>query len=179
MSGDVYPLIEQWLVPEDVWPATLGGVVEAGKRGHESGAFWLGTRSRFAEIEVVILPSGPGVEEHAYQWRVSPEVFGEVSRWAKPRGLSLLGIAHTHKPGVPAELSLADRVRSVQAPGVLAVVIGNGGTDNEFTRWGWYVYEKSDYRRMARSELQSRIQVQRDAHVMVCKADTSGVWPLD
>ena len=177
MSGEIYPLIERWLVPEDVWSTTLAGVVGAGQRGCESGAFWLGARSRVAEIQAVILPSGPGVEEYPYQWRVAPEVFGEISRWAKPRGLSLLGIAHTHIAGVPVDLSVADRQRSVQAPGVLAVIIGDGGMQNEFTRWGWFVYEKSDYRRMPQVELLSRVQVVAGADVEAYRADSSGIWP--
>lgn len=177
MAGEIYPVIERWLMPSDVWSATLAGVVEAGKRGRESGAFWLGTRARLAEVQVVILPSGPGVEEHPYQWRISPEVFGEISRWAKPRGLSLLGIAHTHIAGVPVDLSLADRTRSVQAPGVLAIVIGDGGMEREFTRWGWFVYANNDYRRMPRVELLSRIKVRAEAHVEVYTADSSGIWP--
>ena len=177
MSGDIYPLIEKWLVPEGVCSATLAAVVDAGRRRCESGAFWLGARSPLAAIQVVILPSGSGAEEHPYQWRVSPEVFGEISRWAKPRGLSLLGIAHTHIAGVPVDLSLADRQRSVQTPDMLAVVIGEGGMENEVTRWGWFVYEKNDYRRMPRIELENRVHIRADARVEVYRADSSGVWP--
>jgi hypothetical protein len=177
MSGDIYPRIDRWLVPVNVWAATLAGVLDAGRRGCESGAFWLGTRCSLAEIQAVILPSGAGVEEHPYQWRVSPEVFGEISSWAKPRGLSLLGIAHTHMVGVPVDLSMANRLWSVQVPGVLSVVIGDGGMENEFTRWGWFVYEKNDYRRMPLVELLSRVQLRTEGTLGVYRADSFGIWP--
>lgn len=179
MGAEIYPPIERWLVPEAVWTATLDGVVPLGKRGLESGAFWLGTRSRLARIEAVVLPSGVGVEEHPYQWRVSPEVFGVITRWGKAQGLTLLGIAHTHIAGVPVELSPSDRTRSVQVPGMLAVVIGNGGLDKVFTDWGWFVYKTDDYDRIPRRDLLSRIRIAEGTHVQVCKADSSGIVRLN
>src|SRR5439155_14472842 len=121
-------------------------------------------------------PSGVGVEERPDQWRVAPEVFGTVSRWAKPRGLTLLGIAHTHGRGVPARLSWVDRARSVQVPGILAVVIGNGGEDRNPLEWGWYVYEGCDYRVLSRVELATRVEIPTDNMVEVFRADAHGVY---
>jgi len=179
MSPDIYPPIEQWLFPEGVWSATLDGVIPLGTQGLESGAFWLGTRSKLARIEAVILPSGLGVYEHPYQWRVSPEVFGVITRWSRAQGLTLLGIAHTHIAGVPVDLSPSDRTRSVQVPGMLAVVIGNGGLDKVFTDWGWFVYETDDYEIIPRVNLLSRIRIAEGNHVQVFKADSSGIVPLN
>jgi hypothetical protein len=179
MSSNIYPPIEEWLVPERVWAATLAGVQPSGQLGLESGAFWLGNRSSRTKIEAVVLPSGPGVEEHPYQWRVSPEVFGEVARWAKPLGLTLLAVAHTHITGVPVDLSWADRTRSVQVPGMLAVVIGNGGQDAVFTEWGWFIYESNDYREISRPELLNRVRVIEASHVEIFGADSTGVRPLN
>ena len=126
-----YPEISEWVVPESARRATLEGVRPAGRRGRESGAFWVGSRSDVSAITGIVLPQGEGVEEYSGEWRVAPAVFGIISRWAKPRGLSLLGIAHTHMRGVPARLSWTDRHQSVRVPGILAVVIGNGGEDDK------------------------------------------------
>src|SRR6266542_413564 len=119
-----YPPIERWLLPQAALDATLAAVVTASRLGNESGSFLLGRRERTTSVNVVVLPHGRGVEETPWYWRVGAEVYGRISSWAKPRGLSLLAILHTHLHGVPPRLSQADRTRSVRAPGVLAVVIG-------------------------------------------------------
>ena len=173
----IYPQIDEWLVPTAAMTATLSGVVPSGRLGNESGAFWLGTRAGVARVTHVVLPRGKGVEERPYHWRVSPEVFGAISRWAKPRNLTLLGIAHTHGEGVPALLSRADRRQSVRVPGILAVVIGNSGLDDDHEKWGWYVYEAEDYRQLLRNELHRRVQPDVGAAVDVWDADSEGVWP--
>jgi hypothetical protein len=129
-------------------------------------------------VSAVVLPRGKGVDESPAQWRVSPEVFGAISRWARPGGLTLLGIAHTHVRGVPARLSWADRHRSVRVPGILAVVIGNAGQDDDHYGWGWYVYEDDDYRELLRPELMRRVQGSSRETVEVWCADSEGVWPL-
>lgn len=158
--------------------ATLVGVRPAGREARESGAFWLGARADVAPVTVVILPSGRGVEESIGHWRVSPEVFGEISRWAKPQGLTLLGIAHSHLRGVPARLSWSDRHRSVCVPGILSVVIGNGGEDDDHYTWGWYVYDGDDYRELLRPELTQRVRCNSADPVEILRADSEGVWPL-
>jgi proteasome lid subunit RPN8/RPN11 len=107
-------------------------------------------------------------------WRVGAEVFGTISRWAKPRGLSLLGIVHTHLPGVPARLSWADRHQSVRVPGILAVVIGNGGQDADHLDWGWYVCARDDYRRLHRTELVRRVRLNEQG-ADVWRADGEGL----
>ena len=173
-----YPEINEWILPAAAERATLDGVRPPGQRGNESGAFWLGVRASVAPVRAVVLPQGKGVDENPGQWRVSPEVFGAISRWAKPRGLTLLGIAHTHIRGVPARLSWADRNRSVRVPGILAVVIGNGGDDDDRYDWGWYVYEDEDYRQLLRPELMRRVQGNSKEAVEVWRADSEGVWPL-
>jgi hypothetical protein len=172
---DIYPPIEEWFIPNGACAATLAGVRPAGARGSEAGAFWLGSRSRRSRIEAVVLPSGRGVEEYPSRWRVSPEVFGAISRWAKPLKLTLLAIVHTHLPGVPVELSWVDRTEGVHAPDMLAMVIGNGGLDQCHSDWGWFVYEGNDYRRMPTSELSNRIRLTNSFQPKVYSADSRGV----
>jgi hypothetical protein len=173
-----YPEIRHWIVPDAAKGATLNGVRPSGHQGNESGAFWLGVREAVAPVTAVVLPQGKGVEESPGQWRVSPEVFGAITRWAKPRGLALLGIAHTHIRGGPARLSWADRYRSVRVPGILAVVIGNGGEDDDHFDWGWYVYEEDDYRELCGDELRRRVHGGGAATLEVWRADSAGVWTL-
>jgi len=173
-----YPTINEWVVSDAARRATLAGVRPAGRAVRESGAFWLGAREAIARVAVVVLPKGRGVEESIGHWRVTPEVFGEISRWAKPRGLTLLGIAHTHVRGVPARLSWSDRHRSVCVPGILSVVIGNGGEDDDHDKWGWYVYDEDDYRELLPPELTQRVRSNSTDAVEVLYADTEGVWPL-
>lgn len=173
-----YTAIRQWVVPDAAGRATLAGVRTAGLHGNESGAFWLGVRARVAIVTAVILPRGKGVEENPGEWRVRPEVFGAISRWARPRALTLLGVAHTHVHGVPARLSWADRHRSVRVPGILAVVIGNCGADDNLGDWGWYVYDVSDYREILRTELEQRVRANGPEPVEVWRADSDGLWPV-
>ena len=173
-----YPGITQWVVPHAVRRSTLDGVRPAGLRGDESGAFWLGVRADVAAVTAVVLPRGKGVEETPSHWRVAPEVFGAISRWAQPQGLTLLGIAHTHVHGVPVRLSWADRHQSVRVPGILAVVIGDGGQDEDHFGWGWYVYDKGDYREILRTELKRRVRESRTDAVGVWRADSDGVWQV-
>ncbi len=173
-----YPDIRRWVLPEAAKAATLAGVQPAGRRGDESGAFWLGTRATVARVTAVVLPAGSGVDENPGQWRVSPEVFGAISRWAKPRGRTLLGIAHTHMHGVRSELSWADRRRSVCVPGILSVVIGNAGEDEDYRDWGWYLYDGGDYRPLVPPELARRVEIGAREVVEVWRADSQGVWRL-
>ncbi len=173
-----YPEIKRWVLLGAVKSATLDGVLPSGRRGNESGAFWLGVRASVARVTAVVLPQGKGVEESPCQWRVSPEVFGAISRWAKPRGLTLLAIAHTHTASIPPVLSWPDRHQSVRVPGILAVVIGNGGRDHDHHDWGWYVYENDDYRQLLQPELMQRVHDNSRKVVEVWRANGEGVWPL-
>jgi hypothetical protein len=171
---DPYPPIDTWVVPTGVVAATLACVREPGERGVESGVFWLGRRAPRSIVDTVMIPSGPGVEERPDRWSVAAEVYGEISRWAGPQGLSLLGILHTHGNAFPARLSKADRTRSVRAPGVLAVVVGDDGHDNNPEAWGWYVFEGDDYRLLAAEERTRRITMP-DGAVSVLRASLDGV----
>ncbi len=125
------------------------------------------------------MPAGQGVEERPEQWKVSPAVFGAVSLWAKPRNLALLAIAHIHLPGIPAELSWADRNLSVHVPGILAIVIGNGGADHHHSRWGWYVYNHNEYRKMTSSQLRDRLAIEPFGRLSTWRADANGVCEVE
>lgn len=174
-----YPAIDAWVFPKAALEATVAAVRPSGRLGRESGVFWIGKRAAVSSVAAVVHPQGLGVGEHPGQWQVSPEVFGIVSRWAKERGESLLGVAHIHGPGVPPRLSRPDRKQSVQAPGVLSVVIGNGGADEDHRDWGWYVYETEDYRRIGGRELERRIQFDEQGVLSTWRVDLHGVRRTD
>jgi proteasome lid subunit RPN8/RPN11 len=170
-----YPHISRWIVSSDCLRATLKGVQECGQGVREAGAFWLGVREEVSRIVAVVLPRGKGIQAGPGSWKVGPEVFAVVTRWAKPFGLSLLAVAHTHLHGIPARLSRADREYSVQVPGVLAVVIGDGGSEEDHTKWGWYVYDNEEYRNIRPEELSREIEIV-SGKVEVLSADADGIW---
>lgn len=176
-----YPPIESWVISPAVRSATLSTLVEHGQGVRESGALWLGRRAEISRVTAVVFPYGHGVDASIGKWKVSPEVFGAVTRWAKPRELSLLGVVHTHLHGIPARLSRADREYSVQVPGVLAVVIGEGGHERDHRNWGWYVYDKSDYRRLSGSDLAQRFNMNPEYEESFCLrlADANAVAEID
>lgn len=174
-----YPTIKRWVIPAKVFLATLEGVRPAGLLGRECGAFWLGDRTHKARVTTVILPCGEGVQESSGCWRVSPEVFGAITRWAVPRKRCLLAIAHTHMSGVGISLSWTDRNRSVRVPGILAVVIGDAGQHDDHRKWGWHVHEDGRYRQLLEPELSVRVRVQWDDQIDLWHADAHGVYPAE
>lgn len=174
--NSIYPAIDRWVLPRSALTETLAAVMPAGYSGREAGAFWLGERAATATVQAVVLPAGKGVEERPDSWIVSPSVFGAISIWAKPRNLVLLGMAHIHLPGVPVHMSWADRNLCVQVPGFLSVVIGNGGKDSDYRKWGWYVYEPLDFRRMGLDEMGSRLGIGSEHQIAICRADAAGVY---
>jgi proteasome lid subunit RPN8/RPN11 len=176
MNGP-YPQIDRWVLPTGALLATLRSVQEEGQGVREAGALWLGSRENTARVRAVLFPSGKGVEATAGKWKVSPEVFGVVTRWAKPQGLSLLAVVHTHLHGVPPRLSRADREYSVQVPGMLAAVIGEGGHEGDHGNWGWYVYEKNDYRQILNEELKQRVEMSSEK-VDVQRVNSEEIWEV-
>lgn len=175
MTALPYPPIRRWVLPQFLFETTLKGVRKSGGNVRESGALWLGERGTHAEICSVVLLQGKGVDQLPYRWKVGAEVFGAVTRWAKPRGLCLLGVVHTHLRGVPPRLSRADSEYSVQVPDMLAVVIGDGGAELDYRKWGWYVYESNSYRRLTNREFAVRLVFSAESPLEIRCANADGV----
>ncbi len=165
-----YPAIERWVIPADALLTTLRGIGQAGQRGVESGALWLGQRGLRSIVSAVVLPRGGGVIELPQRWQVSPEVYGVVSRWASPRSLVLLAMVHIHG-GNDVRMSWSDRHRVVQVPGMLSIIIGNGGTDEDHGVWGWYLYDDGEYRALREAERSRRVEVTDDSHASIWMAN--------
>jgi proteasome lid subunit RPN8/RPN11 len=154
-----FPPIERWLIPQAVCEQTRKAVLPAGRRGTESGVFWLGTRATTSVVHVVAMPIGQGVVELSWQWRVSPELYAAVATYAKPRGLSLLAVVHTHLSGRAPRLSRTDRMKGLKVQDALAVIVGSGGEERDPARWGWFVYDSGDYRDLSPDERAARLEM--------------------
>jgi hypothetical protein len=174
-----YAAIDSWVVPLAAVEATLAGVVFGGRRGVESGTFWLGTRASTSTVEAVVMLRGRGVVEEAGLWEISPETYGQVSRWARARRLVLLATAHTHGYGVPARLSGLDRRHLVRAPDLLALVLGEAGEECDPARWSWNVCVNGSFRALEGREFSERVTFTAAAPVALACADVDGVDPWD
>jgi hypothetical protein len=64
---------------------------------------------------------------------------------------------HTHGRRIPVALSLTDRRDGVRVPDFLAVVIGNGGADNDLDDWSFNVFERRDFRELSIEEFRERV----------------------
>src|SRR5437016_5941324 len=122
-----FPSIERWLVPTRACELTRDAVTPAGRAGCESGVFWLGSRAAVSEVKTVVFPVGDGVEETPFYWSVAPEVYAAVTKLAKPQGLTLLAVVHTHRSSRPPEMSRTDRRDGLKTPDALAVIVPGGG----------------------------------------------------
>ena len=163
MSEDPYPQIEHWRVAARALSATHDAL--RGNTGREAAVLWLGERAAASVVSSVVHLHGDGVAAGRGFFEATPEVMGVVTRWAKPRGLTLLADLHAHPRGVPGRLSPWDRRHGIAVPEFLAAVAGDGGED-EPGRWGWFVFNRRmrAYRSMPPAERRSRILVDPDSN---------------
>ena len=84
---------------------------------------------------------------------------------------------HTHLRGVPPRLSRADREYSVQVPGMLAVVIGEGGHERDHRNWGWYLYDNNDYRQILTQEVRQLFEMTSES-IELRRANDDRIWEL-
>jgi proteasome lid subunit RPN8/RPN11 len=157
-----FPPIKRWRLPRAACERTRQAVLPAGRRGNESGVFWAGRRQPTSTISAVIFPAGPGVVQAPGRWSVTAEVYAAVASWAKPRGLSLLAVVHTHLGVLPPRLSRTDRMQGLKVPDALAVIIGRGGDEPDADAWGWFVYDGGGYRALGGAERAERLEVVDD-----------------
>jgi hypothetical protein len=167
-------------VPEAAVAGTLAGVADDGRRGVESGVFWLGTRAVGSEIAAVVLLRGRGIVEATGRWEVSPEAYGQVARWARRRGFVLLATAHTHGHGFRPGLSRLDRRHLVRAPDLLALVLGDAGEERDPIRWSWNVCVDGAFRPLVGEEFARRVHFVHSP-VLLARGDADGVcaWEPD
>ena len=178
MSDDPYPKISTWRLAERVVPATRDAL--RGADGREAAVLWLGERSAEAVVTSVVRLHGVGVQEGRGHFEAAPEVLGTVTRWAKPKGLTLLASCHAHPSGVPGRLSGWDRRHGFVVPEFLTLVAGDGGSD-EPSGWGWYLFDREsrDHRLISERERATRLRVDRSMAGAVFVADAREVrsWP--
>jgi proteasome lid subunit RPN8/RPN11 len=162
-----FPAIERWAIPQAACEQTRTAVLPAGRRGTESGAFWLGKRGADSVVTTVAMPVGSRVVEQPSQWSVPTELHQRVTAYAKPRSLTLLAVVHTHLSSKRPRLSRTDRERGVRVPGVLAVIIPVGGSEGDPYRWGWFVFEDGDYRELTPDEYTQRVTITTEPSELV------------
>jgi hypothetical protein len=172
-----YPAISNWVIPAAAIDETIAAVQRGARRGTECGVFWLGRRAETTGVTTLVVPVGPGVVERADRWEVSPEVLGKITSWASPKSLVMLGMVHTHG-ATSVLLSPWDRYRTIQVPGILSVIIGNGGRDRDPADWGWYLYDTGAYRDFPLLERRQRITMKAALSVSVYVACSERVTPL-
>jgi hypothetical protein len=170
-----YPPIERWRLPRAACEQTQRALLPAGRRGSESGVFWVGRRDARSTISAVIHPTGAGVVEAPDRWSVTPEVYAAVAAWAKPMGYALLAVVHSHVEFVPPRLSRTDRTQGLKVPDALAVIVGDGGHQPAVDAWGWFVYDDCDYRELGDAELAARLELVDDTSEFVSITLTTAV----
>ncbi len=154
-----FPPITQWRLPQAACELTRSSVMPAGRRGDESGVFWLGRRDKVSEITAVVFPAGDGVHETPICWSVSAEVYAAVSAWARPVGLALLGVAHTHLCRAKPQMSRTDRFQGMKVPDALSIIVPAMGRERDPSGWAWFVYTAGDYREMTTAETVRRVEL--------------------
>jgi hypothetical protein len=154
-----FPPIKRWRLPQAACELTRSSVMPAGRRGDESGVFWLGRRDQVSEITAVVFPTGDGVRETQFSWSVSAEVYAAVSAWAKPRGLALLGVAHTHLSRARPQMSRTDRFQGPKVPDALSIIVPAQSREPDPSDWAWFVYTAGDYRQMTTAEHIRRVEL--------------------
>jgi proteasome lid subunit RPN8/RPN11 len=162
-----FPPIERWRVPVRACELTRDAVTPAGRAGCESGVFWLGSRAIVSEVTTVVFPVGDGVEETPFYWSVAPEVYAAVTAFAKPQGLTLLGVVHTHLSVHRPHMSLTDRRDGLKTPDALALIVPSGGDEPEPRSWGWFFYDCGDYRPLDGGEWTKRVELTTDGAELV------------
>jgi proteasome lid subunit RPN8/RPN11 len=170
-----YPPIERWRLPRAACEQTQRALLPAGRRGNESGVFWVGHRDATSTINAVIHPTGAGVIEAPDRWSVTPEVYAAVAAWAKPRGYALLAVVHSHIEPAPPRLSRTDRTQGLKVPHALAVIVGIGGRVAAVDAWGWFVYHDGDYREIDHRERATRLEFVDDTSEFVTITLTKAV----
>jgi hypothetical protein len=154
-----FPPIKRWRLPQAACELTRNSVMPAGRRGDESGVFWLGCRDQVSEITAVVFPTGEGVQETPLCWSVSAEVYAAVSAWARRRGLALLGVAHTHMTHARPRMSPTDRSQGLKVPDALSIIVPAKSREPDPADWAWFVYAAGDYRELTPAEHVRRVEL--------------------
>jgi hypothetical protein len=72
-------------------------------------------------------------------------------------------------------MSATDQAHLVHAPGILAVIVGDGGFEHNPSNWGWHVFEVSSYRELSEREREERVLVAKAGTCVVVRASLDGL----
>lgn len=165
-----FPSISRFVVSPSLLHETLRALQEEGQYSVESMVFWAGHLSHdAATITHLIVPKGPGVFKHPLQIRISDAVVAALFDVLDPPRLVLLAQVHTHLE--EAFHSAVDDHFSFDTPGLLSVVVPNGGagTSSDWERWSFYEsLGRGDFTAISPTDLSNRLHMGSQA-VKVCE----------
>jgi hypothetical protein len=150
----------KWALAIDLLPASIEFMRPLGAQGSEGLALWFGTMDaqHIATVSHVVRPHGPGFLTSPLYLRLSMRAIGQLTDFADRSGLFLVGQIHSH-PGTFVDLSDIDIRQGFRVQNFLSVVCPHYA-QYPSTSWGEcgvHVFDEGRYRRLAPSEVASRV----------------------
>lgn len=154
--------IEQFTLPSALIPATVDWLRKEGQFRVESIAYWAGSIGvQGARITDLIVPSGPGVQRHPLQVRVSDRTMASICALVEPPDRVLLVQVHTHRG--EAFHSDTDDQYSLNTPGLVSIVIPHFAKEGgeRWNQWGFHeCIDHAVFRRMSTAEVSERFLIE-------------------
>ena len=126
-----------------------------GTAGNEGIVLWLGALCESeANASQLILLRGTGVTKCPHFVRITDELLNDVTEIAVKLGLTLVGQAHSHAPGLGDRLSPTDRHYGVAFPWYLSIVVPNFASSRSLLPDDCGIYicdERRIFRRQAKA----------------------------
>ena len=105
--------------------------------------------------------------ERAARWQLSTEIYAQVGNWAAQNGQVLLGLVHSHRGLDDVWLSPTDQFYGVHVIDFLSIVVGAHGLAPDPSRWGYHIFDGTEYQRLPDIDVTGRIQwVEGDVTVL-------------
>lgn len=148
-----------YLIPENVLPASVEAMRPYGARGHEGLALWFGTADDdVSRVSHVVIPHGAGLFTHPLHLSLSMRAMARLTAFADQHDLVWLGQIHSH-PKQMLWLSEVDVEMGVKVQDYLSVVCpfyAQRDTD-AFDECGVHVFDGGGYRQMSVAEVERRV----------------------
>lgn len=162
-----------WRLPAAALRASIAEMAPDGALGREGVALWLGRRvAGVVSVTHVVGLRGPGVFKTPNHLSISAELLNDVTDVAVERGVYLVGQIHSH-PSDWVDLSDADRLYGIQAPGYLSVVAPHfaGDPSTPPGRCGFHVHDRGGWRRLGPWERPWRVAITGAAAPLITVGD--------
>lgn len=149
----------RWNLPSDLLPTSVAIMRPHGANGHEGLALWFGgTQNGLTEVTHVVALHGPGLRTAPLQLRLSFRAFEVLTNLADRVQAHLVGQIHSH-PARMLNLSTTDTTYGIRRQDYLSLVCPHYAQQNVDSVYecGVHVFDKGDYRRLAKLEIARRI----------------------